>query len=86
MTKTIKIKGKKYELHNRIYRTQWLFEELAEKDIAKANGTKDNLMYIYCFVKASNPEFPYGFDEFADDILTPELLTEISSKMPKAKK
>ena len=79
MIKTIKIKGNKYELKNRRYRAMWLFEELANKPIADVDGgTKDNLMYIYCYLLASNKNFPYEFDEFVDDILTPELLEEIT--------
>lgn len=79
MTKTIKIKGKKYKIKPS-FRAMFLYEEMAKKSIQEMDSMEDTVKFLYCILKANNKEtFTYGYEEFLDVLEdNPKLLSSLN--------
>jgi len=63
----IRIENVNYKLKSSSYRAMFLFEEITDKSIAELTSLKDQLIYIYCILKVSNPiNFIYTLEDFID--------------------
>ena len=85
-SKRIKIGKKTFVLKAQSYRAMFLFEDIAEKPVNELKTLKDQVVYIYCVLKVSNPDFNYSLEEFFDLLENDDSIIAEFAKLNEKKK
>jgi hypothetical protein len=84
---TVKIGSEKYVVKSYSTRALMMWESMTGKMSTDALTTEDNIMYMYCLLKACNMDtFEFTYDEFIDEIdEDKDFLSKMSEALSKKK-